>query len=372
MGEKSSMFHEMYEMDDQYAFGHQAINFGVGDYDIPLQGPLGFKRHVCDPTQDTSISEDHGQMVNSMATKSVEGKGYAGINTTGNNASRGQWTLEEDTMLRELVKQHGKRAWSDIARQFPRRIGKQCRERWINHLDPEIKNTAWTEDEELLLVKYHKKFGKKWVKIAKRIPGRSENSIKNQWYAAERSLDTKRRNKTKEARPGIVANYIRGLKEEVPTGPAQKINDVKVPAVIPGSNFAASSEMPAPGDNPVPPPPSMSAPLLGLNAGDDGFPLEAMYDDPVFSDGHHQPFAYPQESGYLPSPYALAPGHPFAEDQQAFRDYLAAEDDPIHNLFVGRYYHEAGRNQVLAGLYNREAGPSHHDNGGSGGNPTNN
>ncbi|CAL4917881.1 unnamed protein product [Urochloa decumbens] len=378
MGEKSSMFHEMFERDD--ALAHQAIDFGVGDYDdICLQGALGFKRHGGDPIQDTPLGEDHGQMADSMASKNVEAKAYAGTSAAGNNVARGQWIPEEDTMLRGLVEQHGKRAWSDIAKEFPGRIGKQCRERWINHLDPEIKNTAWTEDEELLLVKYHKKFGKKWVKIAKCIPGRSENSIKNQWYAAERSLDTKRKNKTKEPRPGIVAEYIRGLKEEeegkgtqaVPTGPAQKIDDViKVPA-IPGSNFAASSQVPAPGDSPVPPP-SMSAPFLGLNAGDDDFPLEDMFDDPVFIEGHHQQFSYQQENGYLPSPYALAPEHPSAEDQQAFSNFLASEDDPIHKLFVGRYYHEAGHNQVLAGPYNREAGPSHHDNGGSSGNTTNN
>ena len=138
------------------------------------------------------------------------------------------------------------------------------------------------------------------------------------------------------------------------------VNEVTVP--FRGSNFAASSQVPESSDNPLPPPP-MSAPFLGLNVNvGDHFTPEAMYDDPIFTD-KHQPFAYPQdteESGYLPSPYVLVPGHPFAEDhqaggyhsqlqfhqlptsvqqEQAFSNYRVAED--TNQVFAGRYYREA-------------------------------
>lgn len=90
--------------DDQHALGQQdvtidqAINFGVDDYKIPLQGASGFnKGHGGDPIQDTPITENHGQMIDSLALKKVVGKAYDGSSPTGNNATRGQWTPEEDT-----------------------------------------------------------------------------------------------------------------------------------------------------------------------------------------------------------------------------------------------------------------------------------
>jgi hypothetical protein len=97
---------------------------------------------------------------------------------------KGPWTAEEDTLLKDLIRDIGARAWNEIARHLPGRIGKQCRERWLNHLDPSLLKVPWTEVEDNLLKKLHHVLGNKWAEIAKLISGRSENSIKNRWNSA--------------------------------------------------------------------------------------------------------------------------------------------------------------------------------------------
>lgn len=72
------------------------------------------------------------------------------------NLVKGPWTKEEDEIVIKLVDKNGPRNWSKIAEYLPGRIGKQCRERWHNHLNPEIKKDRWTEDEDLAIMEAHK------------------------------------------------------------------------------------------------------------------------------------------------------------------------------------------------------------------------
>jgi hypothetical protein len=98
----------------------------------------------------------------------------------------GVWSPEEDTLLQELM-QDGRKKWSEIANRLNSdmhkglqvRSGKQCKERWNNHLNPDINRGDWSLEEDICLLEHYQKAGNRWSLIAKQLPTRTESSIKN-------------------------------------------------------------------------------------------------------------------------------------------------------------------------------------------------
>ncbi|KAG6382639.1 hypothetical protein SASPL_157682 [Salvia splendens] len=95
---------------------------------------------------------------------------------------KGLWSPEEDEKLMNYMVTNGQGCWSDIARNAGlQRCGKSCRLRWINYLRPDLKRGAFSPQEEHLIIHLHSILGNRWSQIAARLPGRTDNEIKNFW-----------------------------------------------------------------------------------------------------------------------------------------------------------------------------------------------
>jgi hypothetical protein len=92
-----------------------------------------------------------------------------------------KWTAKEDQELTESVKRHGTGNWSLVALSITGRNGKQCRERWINQISPDLKKDDWTAEEDEILVQGQQTFGNNWAVICQYLAGRSSNNVKNRW-----------------------------------------------------------------------------------------------------------------------------------------------------------------------------------------------
>jgi len=128
-----------------------------------------------------------------------------------NTFSRRLWDESEDIAVSELVSKYGTKKWSlvaemlDVVYKIKGRTGKQCRERWHNHLDPVVQKEPLSAEEERQIFEGHKKHGNKWADIAKELKGRTDNVVKNYFYA------TLRRQLRK------ISKYIKGKRKKDPS-----------------------------------------------------------------------------------------------------------------------------------------------------------
>ncbi|KDP31103.1 hypothetical protein JCGZ_11479 [Jatropha curcas] len=109
---------------------------------------------------------------------------------------KGLWTVEEDRILLDYIKIHGKGKWNRVAKLTAlKRCGKSCRLRWMNYLSPNIKRGNFSEEEDDLIIRLHKLLGNRWSLIAGRVPGRTDNQVKNYWNThLSRRLGVKKEN----------------------------------------------------------------------------------------------------------------------------------------------------------------------------------
>ena len=106
------------------------------------------------------------------------------------------WRAAKDKILLEIIHNTGARQWSAIAIELNQlahnnqqvRKGKQCRERWLGHLNPKIVRETWTNEEDSILLLKQSYLGNRWSEISRFLPGRTENQIKNRWRKLGKSL----------------------------------------------------------------------------------------------------------------------------------------------------------------------------------------
>ncbi|KAH7851587.1 hypothetical protein Vadar_013767 [Vaccinium darrowii] len=116
--------------------------------------------------------------------------------------NRGTWTVREDKILTDYINIHGEGKWRDLPLKAGlKRCGKSCRLRWLNYLRPDIKRGNISPEEDELIVRLHKLLGNRWSLIAGRLPGRTDNEIKNHWHTKLSKINERQKSQNSRKTP---------------------------------------------------------------------------------------------------------------------------------------------------------------------------
>lgn len=151
-----------------------------------------------------------------------------------------RWTASEDAQLMELVNKYGAKSWIRIASFMKDRSNKSCRSRYLQHLAPSINSDPITLEEGNLIIKLVEEIGKQWAEIARRLPRRTDSTVKNWWYTAKkRDCRIEQRLELIDSRRKVMKEHqdegTKGRSEDQPRSirPAPWINTVPVGAARP-------------------------------------------------------------------------------------------------------------------------------------------